>query len=56
MKKLEINSGFLEGKNAKVKNFFRSGKIDTWKTILSKKQTNQIENAFRNEMIEMNYI
>ena len=36
--------------------FFRSGKIDSWKNILSKNQVSKIENKFGDVMNELGYL
>ena len=53
LKKLENKSGFHEAQN---NNFFRSGKINTWKNILTKAQINKVETAFYANMKELGYI
>ncbi|PPR46067.1 MAG: hypothetical protein CFH18_00673 [Alphaproteobacteria bacterium MarineAlpha5_Bin8] len=54
LKKLEKSLGFQESNKKGV--FFRSGKIDSWKKILSKDQKNKVEKAFYSEMKKLNYI
>ena len=54
LKMLEKKSGFHEVPINNV--FFRSGKIDSWKKILTKKQINKVENAFHTNMKELGYI
>ena len=51
---LEKKSGFHEVPINNI--FFRSGKIDSWKNILTKKQISKIENAFHINMKELGYI
>ena len=54
LKKLEKKIGFHEAyKNIK---FFRSGKTDSWKKTLNKKQINKVEVAFYDVMKELNYL
>ena len=37
-------------------NFFRIGKKNQWKKILSTDQVNLIENEFKEEMVKFNYL
>ena len=53
LKKIENTTGFNEGLNNK---FFRSGKKDTWKKILSKKQIKRIEKEFEQTMKIYGYL
>ncbi len=53
LKKLEKKIKFHESSN---NNFFRSGKKDTWKDILTSQQIKTIENVFNKEMKELNYL
>ncbi len=53
LKKLEKKIKFHEASN---NNFFRSGKKDSWKKILSTKQTKAIEKEFEKEMKELEYL
>ena len=53
LSKLEKKLGFAEkGKNV---NFFREGKTDEWKTVLSKELISKIENEFFDELKEFKY-
>ena len=54
LKKLETKSGFHEAPKNTI--FFRSGKIDSWKEILSKSQIKKVEDAFYTDMQELGYI
>ena len=54
LQKLENKSGFHEAPKNNI--FFRSGKIDSWKEILTKSQINRVENAFHINMKELGYI
>lgn len=52
--KKEEEKGFIEkSKNSK---FFREGKIEQWKKILSKQQLFEIQTSFKKEMQELNYL
>jgi len=53
LKEIEDKKGFKEELN---NNFFRSGKKDTWKNILSNKQIRRIENEFTNIMKIFGYL
>ena len=53
LKKLESIYGFKEAKENK---FFNSGKIDSWKKILSKQQIAKVETKFYKEMKGIGYI
>ena len=55
LKKLEEKIGFKE-KSINNKNFFRKGIVDEWQQVLSKKQIKIIENSFKKEMFELQYI
>jgi len=55
LKKLEKKMGFSE-KSKNNQNFFRKGIFDEWKEVLTSKQIKYIENNFRSEMIELNYL
>jgi len=50
---LEKKIGFDEAHHS---NFFRSGKINTWKDILNKDQIKIIEDSFKKEMEDLGYI
>ena len=53
LSKLENELGFVEkGKNV---NFFRKGKTDEWKTVLSSELISKIEQEFSEELKEFNY-
>jgi len=54
LSKIEKEKGFKEklGKE----NFFRKGEIDEWKNILPKNLIKKIEENFKNEMKEFNYL
>ena len=54
LKKLEKESGFHEAPKNNI--FFRSGKIDSWKEILTKVQIKKVEDAFHTNMKELGYI
>ena len=54
LSKLEQSEGFIE--KLKSEKFFRKGIIDEWKSQLNNKQIKKIEDAFFNEMKELNYI
>ena len=57
LKKLEEKKGFSENPNYnKGKFFFREGKINQWKEILSKDLLKQIDEEFESEMVENNYL
>ena len=60
MKKLEENLGFFESKidkkTGKKIPFFNLGKKNEWKNLLDNKVRKKIENAFKKEMIELNYL
>ena len=51
---LEKKQGFREKGEGKF--FFRKGEIGDWKRVLTKKQTNKIENAFSKEMVNLGYL
>ena len=51
---LEKKVGFIEAPNNT--NFFRSGKINSWKEKLKKDQIKRVENAFYENMKELKYI
>ena len=53
LKKLEETKGFVESMSGP---FFRSGKINTWKDILNKRQINKIEDKFGEVMRELGYL
>ena len=54
LNKLEAKLGFHEAQRNTV--FFRSGKIDSWKEILTKGQIKKVEDAFYTNMKELGYI
>ena len=60
MKKLEENGGFFENKldqnTGKKIPFFNLGEKNEWKNFLDNKVRKKIENAFKKEMIELNYL
>ena len=60
MKSLEIKYGFDEAKindlTGKKVEFFNLGPNNDWKKLLDKKFTNKIEQQFKKEMIELEYI
>ena len=53
LKKLESIYGFKESKE---NDFFNSGKIDSWKKLLNKRQVKLVEDKFYKEMKELGYI
>ena len=53
LKEIENNKGFIE---EHYNNFFRSGKKDTWKDILSTKQIKRIELEFKKTMKIYDYL
>ena len=53
LQELETKKGFEESMSGR---FFRSGKIDSWKNILSKNQVSKIENKFGDVMQELGYL
>ena len=54
LKNLEINNGFDE--KVTENPFFKDGKINSWKNILTKEEINMIEETFKNAMTKFNYI
>ena len=57
LKKLEITNGFNENKSPNLNHrFFKEGKKEQWKKKLPNKLQNMIEETFKNEMIENQYI
>ena len=54
LKNLELTEGFNE--NPSVNPFFRRGIVGEWKKTLSKEQIQEIEKAFKEEMIELGYL
>ena len=54
LKHEEENYGFYERMGND--NFFRKGLVDEWKSKLSSKSIKLIEDKFKNEMIELNYL
>ena len=53
LQKLENREGFIEVGKGK---FFRKGKVGEWKENLDPKLTKKIEDHFRKEMIELDYL
>ena len=53
LQKLENREGFIEVGKGK---FFRKGKVGEWKENLDPKLTKKIEDHFRKEMMELNYL
>lgn len=53
LQKLEDREGFIEVGKGK---FFRKGKVGEWKEKLDPKLTKKIEDHFRKEMIELDYL
>ena len=53
---LEKRSGFKVVEEKKSGIFFRKGKSGNWKTELDVKIVSQIEQAFKEEMKELNYL
>ena len=59
MKKLEEEQGFEESKLndlGKTVKFFNLGPKNNWKNLLSSEIKNKIENKFKKEMIELEYL
>ena len=56
LQNLEKRDGFKEQHLLKDIKFFNKGYVDSWKTKLSKKNIEFIENKFYKEMKELNYI
>ena len=54
LQSLEKSSGFNE--KTKSKQFFRKGKIGSWKIELSKNLAKKLEKSFKNEMMSLGYI
>ena len=57
---MEKNQGFIESTisyttKQKIK-FFNLGKKNNWKKLLDHKTIKKINNAFKNEMHELNYL
>ena len=52
LKALEQKKGFEEANRG---NFFREGKRDQWKKVLTNAQIQKIENKFRDFMIKFRY-
>ena len=53
LKKIESESSFIENPGS---SFFREGKRNQWINILNKEQIDLLEQKFRNQLIELNYI
>ena len=53
LKKIESESSFIESPGS---SFFREGKRNQWINILNKEQIDLLEQKFRNQLIELNYI
>ncbi len=53
LQNLEDREGFIEGGKGK---FFRKGKVGEWKEKLDPKLTKKIEDHFRKEMMELDYL
>ena len=56
LKMLENKYGFHEAEIAQVKNFFNTGKTNSWEKKLNKNHTDLIEKKFNTEMINLGYI
>ena len=57
LKKLESETGFPENRSSNAKHiFFKNGKKNQWKKILSEELKNKFKEIFRNEMLENKYI
>ena len=54
LSQIEKEKGFKEKQGKE--NFFRKGEIDEWKNILPKNLIKKIEENFKNEMKELNYL
>ncbi len=54
LQKLEKEKGFFESAEGRV--FFRSGKFDSWKNILTQQQKNKIEYELQDTMKKFGYI
>ena len=54
LKKLELTEGVKE--NSSINQFFRKGMVGEWKKKLNKEQVQKIEEAFKDEMIELGYL
>ena len=54
LQKLEKEKGFSESAEGRV--FFRSGKFDSWKNILTEQQKNEIEHELYDVMKKFNYV
>ena len=53
LKKIESEFSFIENPGS---SFFREGKRNQWINILNKEQIDLLEQKFRNQLIELNYI
>ena len=57
LKNLELEKGFIENEEKSRKNnFFHKGKLNIWKEIVPKEIISSLENNFKKEMIELNYL
>ncbi len=56
LKKQENEKGFVEAPKQKNQNFFYLGPKNNWKKILKSNIKNKIENSFKKEMKELNYL
>ena len=60
LSKMEDENNFPESsissKNNKKKKFLNLGKNNDWKKLLDKSLSKKIEESFKNEMIELNYL
>ena len=54
LKNEEKKFGFDEA--SRNSNFFRMGKINSWKNLLNNKQISKIENTFKKTMINLDYL
>ena len=56
LKKQEIDKGFIEAPKLKNQNFFYLGPKNNWEKLLDSEITKEIENYFKIEMKELNYL
>ena len=57
LKKLELERGFIEKEEkSRRNNFFHKGKLNVWNEIVPNEIINTLENKFKKEMIELNYL
>lgn len=56
LKKLENQKGFVEASKDSDQNFFSLGSDNNWKKILSADLCRKIENSFKDEMKELDYL